>query len=117
MKKKLNISLLLSVLGFLICASTSQAQVTATARVTLTVIPAPGINFSPTSSTKNLSSVNQTNNGGITLRTSSNVAIVLHSSDNDKVPNTNNFSQGQTKTFTSKELSGVSSVEVVYLGS
>ena len=117
MKRKLNISLPLLILGLLISISTSRAQVTATARVTLTVVPAPGISFTPTSAPKNTSTINQGNDGGMTIHTASNVAIMMTSSDNHKPTETNQISQGTTRTITSKDLHDVSKVEVVYLGS
>jgi len=118
MKRRSNISLLLSILGLLICASVSEAQVaTATARVTLTVIPGPGISFTPASQIKNPSSINQGVDGGMTIHASSNVAVMLNSSADQKLLNDNKLSEGVTKTLTSKDLTGVSKVEVVYLGS
>jgi hypothetical protein len=118
MKRRSNISLLLPILGLLICASASQAQVvTATAKVTLTVIPGPGVSFTPASQAKNPSSINQGNDGGITIHTSSNVAVTLNTSAHRKMLNDNNLSEGGTRTLTSKDLTGVSKVEVVYLGS
>lgn len=117
MKRKLNISLPLLILGLLISTSASWAQVTATARVTLTVIPGPGISFTPTDASKNTSSINQGSNGGITIHASSNVAVLLTSSDHDMSLNTNHLGQGVTKTITSKDLHDVSKVEVIYLGS
>jgi len=122
MKKKLNISLPLLILGLLINVSSSWAQVTATARVTLTVIPAPGISFTSAAATspattKNPTAINQANDGGLTIHASSNVAVVLTSPDNNKPTSSNQFSQGTTKTITSKDLRDVSKVEVVYLGS
>jgi len=117
MKRKTNISLLLPAIALLFFASNSQAQVSATARVTLTVIPAPGINFSPANPAKPSTIVNRSNDGGLTLRTSSNVAVVLKSSTSRTTLNTENVGQGTTKTLTTKDLNGVSSVEVLYLGS
>ncbi|HUI29953.1 MAG TPA: hypothetical protein VLX91_07030 [Candidatus Acidoferrales bacterium] len=119
MKRKLNISLLLPVIGLLVWTSNSQAQqvATATARVTLTVIPAAGINFTQTNSTKTSSSVNQSNGSGITLHTTSNVAVMMNSSSGKKMLNDNHVGQGVTKTITSKELNDVSKVEIIYLGS
>jgi len=118
MKRKSKISLLfLPIIGLLICASTSRAQVTATARVTLTVVPAPGLNFTPANPAKNSAAMSQADNGGITLHTSSNVAVMLKTSGEKNALENNNPGQGVTKTLTPKELSGVSKVEVVYLGS
>ncbi len=117
MKRKLNISLPLLLLGLLVSFSTSQAQVSATARVTLTVVPGPGINFTPASASKNISTINQANDGGLTIHASSNVAIMFTSPKHDKPTNANQFSQGTTKTITSKDLHDISKVEVVYLGS
>lgn len=104
------------IIGLPVHALISQAQVTAIARITLTVIPAPGVNFAPTNLAKSSSSVNQTTDGGITLHTSGNVAILLNSCHHKIVLEANYFGQGQTETLTSKEFIDVSKVEVLYLG-
>lgn len=119
MKKTKYISLFLTFIGLMLLASISNAQVTATATVTLTVIPAPGVNFSPAKSNassavvaSNLSSAEP----AITLRGSSNMLLQLNSSNSNG--NTQiNFQRDQVKTLTAKDLRGVSSVEIVYLGS
>ena len=118
MKRKLEITLLLTVIGLSPRASTSQGRVvTATARVTLAVIPPPGVSFASTSRIRNASLLNQANDGGLTIRTSSNVAVFLDSSVNRKMLGIKYLASGVTKTLTSKEFNGVSKVEVVYLGS
>ena len=76
-----------------------------------------GINFTPASASKNISTINQANDGGLTIHASSNVAIMFTSPKHDKPTNANQFSQGTTKTITSKDLHDISKVEVVYLGS
>ncbi len=116
MKRLKNISLPLLVLGILFSVSISRAQVTATARVTLTVIPGPGITFTPVKS-QPASAVNQGQDGGITIHTSSNVAVMLTSPNQNHQIDPDHSAQGVTKTITSKDLHDVSKVEVVYLGS
>jgi hypothetical protein len=118
-KGKLYISLVpLVILLFLINPSTSYEQVaTATVRVTLTVIPGPGIGFSPQHSPTTSSPVNRRDDGGITLHASTPVDVSLMSTDRGKTVVTNHLDKGETRTLTSRDLVGVSKVEVVYLGS
>lgn len=103
-------------IGLSVHALTSQAQVTAIARITLTVIPAPGVDFASTIPARSCWSVNQTTDGGITLHASGNVAIVLNFCNRKRILDANYFRQGETKILTSKELKGASNVEVLYLG-
>ncbi|HUI30517.1 MAG TPA: hypothetical protein VLX91_09895 [Candidatus Acidoferrales bacterium] len=116
MIRTLSIPLPLTVIVLLLCASTSQAQITATARVTLTVIPAPGISFASANPVGNTSRLNQANDGGITFCTSSNVAVILNSFGEKKMLDSDHLGHGATKTLTTKELNGLSKVEVIYIG-
>ncbi len=86
-------------------------------RVTLIVIPAPGISFTPTNPKQISSSSNRGDDGGMTLHTASNVAVVLISSDREKLLESNHSGQGENRILTSKDLHGVSRVEITYLGS
>jgi hypothetical protein len=119
MKKSKYISLLLALIGVTLMVSASQAQVTATATVTLTVVAAPGMNFTPArrsgTGSAALAHPGISGSAGMTFQSSSNVMVKLKSK---KLPGSSfNFEQGQVRTFTAKELSGVSSVEIDYLGS
>lgn len=119
MKKSKPILLLLALVGVMLMASASQAQVTATATVTLTVVAAPGMNFTPapklSTGSAALAHPGVSGNAGMTFQSSSNVMVKLNSKN---LPGSSfNFEQGQVRTFTAKELSGVSSVEIDYLGS
>lgn len=119
MKKVKNISLLLTLIGILFLASESNAQVTATATVTVTVIPAPGLTFTPTKLPESSAVVasNSVSEGpGVTFRSSNNVSVQLSFLNGAKKSQVN-FQQDEVKTFTAKELRGVSSVQIVYLGS
>ena len=119
MKTSKYISLLLALMGVMMLASNSQAQVSATATVTLTVVPAPGMNFSrpskATTSSSALTLPGKSLNSGIIFQSSSNVMVELHSRNLHS--SRFSFGQGEARTFTSKELKGVSSVEIDYLGS
>lgn len=120
MKTRWNILLFcaLLVLSFVVCPSASQEQVvTATARVTLTIIPRPGIGFTLPDLVGTSPSANQIIEGGITLKVSNGVPVILKFLDHGKTLETYHFGLGETKTFTSKELGGVSKVEITYLGS
>jgi hypothetical protein len=113
----LNTWFILTIIGLLICASASHAQVTAVARITLTVIPGSGIDFSPASSARNSLAVNRPSKGGFTSHVSSNVRVMLDISGLKRMLDNENLSQGMTEILTSEKLIGVSKVEVVYLGS
>jgi hypothetical protein len=119
MKTTKNISLLLALVSILFFASESRAQVSATARVTLTVVPAPGMNFKPATKPAVTSPVVVSNrsadNSGMTFMSSGNVMVQLNSKGAAK--SRFSFGEGQTRTFTARELHNVSSVEIVYLGS
>ncbi len=104
------------IIGLSVHPLITQAQVTAIARITLTVIPAPGINFASTNPIKSLFSINQATDGAIALRASGNVSVVLNFHNHKRILDMNCFRQGETKTLTSKEFIGVSKVEVLYLG-
>ncbi len=119
MKTRWNVLLCaLLVLSFVVCPSTSQEQVvTATARVTLTILPRPGIGFTLPDRARTSPSANQINEGGITLNVSNGVPVILKFLNHGKTLDTYHFGLGETKTFTSKELNGVSKVEITYLGS
>ena len=108
---------ILLVLGFLVCSSTSRAQVTATARVTLTVKAAPGIILIPIVTIKNSLLTNQSNGVGMIMTSAtSNVAVILYASEDKRFLDIDPVGQGVTKTMTSKELKDISKVEVIYLG-
>lgn len=108
---------LLPVSGLLICVSTSEEQVaTATARITLTVIPPPGIVFISTDYNAGISLKSQAEGGAMTLRTSTNVTVILNFFDRRRMLDSIYLSQELTKTLNFKELAGISKVDVVYLG-
>ena len=115
MKKIINISLILSVVGILGFATASEAQIraTATATITLTVLPAPGVTFA--SSQKSQTGVKA--DIGMTFDRTSNVVVHLNST----VPSGNSVTdfsrQSNTNTITTKQLSRSSSVKIEYLGS
>lgn len=112
-------SLPLALVAVMLCVSEPKAQVTATARVTLTVVTAPGMDLSSASKQGSQSSVmtfgEVSENQRITFQSSSNVMVQLNSKDS--VPRRFNFKQGQLHTFTAGELKKVTTVEIVYLGS
>lgn len=92
--------------------------VTATATVTLTVMPSPAVSFSPTNANVNsrLAGVSNTSEAGVTLTGSNNVLIQLNSSrgaGNSQI----NLRATQVTTLTAKQLNGVSSVEIICIGS
>ncbi len=119
MRKDRYITLLLALVAVLLSVSTSRAQGTATVTVTLIVLPPPQMSF--TTNTTRSSGVSAVKDGrtsfnqGMTLESHGNVMVQLSSA---KSRNTRfNFSQGEIKTFTPRELKGVSKIEVEYLDS
>ncbi len=106
-------------IGLVFCATEAKAQVTATARVTLTVLPAPGMNFTTGAVKSRTSTVAVQKpapvNPSVTFQSPGNVMVQLKSSNLRS--SEYNLSQGEMKTFSAKELQGVSSVEIDYLGS
>lgn len=108
---------LLPVFGLLICVSTSEEQVvTATARITLSVIPPPGIVFTSTDYNAGMSLRSQAGGGAMILHASSNVAVILNFFDRKRMSDPIHSSQELTKTLSFKELPRVSKVDVIYLG-
>ena len=104
--------------GLLVCPSASQEQlVTATARVTLVVVACPCTSSPQPSHAWALPPTNRANEEGLTLRTSSNVALILRFSDSMKMPKTDYCPQEKTVNFAVRDLKGVSKIEVIYLGS
>ncbi len=119
MKNALKILPLLTFAGLVLFASTSSAQVAAAITVSVTVIPAPEVDFSPVSlkdasviATGNVLSAEP----GITLRGSSNVLVRLDRTKGDEHAEIN-FQQPGVRTITAKELRDVKRVEIIYLGS
>lgn len=91
-------------------------MVTATAKMTLTVIPPPGIVFTSTDYEAGVSLRSQADGGAMILHASSNVAVILNFFDRKRMLDPTHLSQELTKTLSFKELAGVSKVDVVYLG-
>ncbi len=122
MKNSKYISLILTFIGMITLARTSNAQgkiAAGTATISVTVVRGTGVSFSPSKSVDKsspavTSSVVQSESG-ITLHSTSNVMVQFNSSDGS-VNSRMNFRQGDTKTITAKELRGVKSVQIVYLG-
>lgn len=103
----------------MLCASKTEAQVTATANVLLTVVPAPGIEFE-TDRQKNASlpivnNLSGSGQGSITFQSSSNVTVKLKSRGAPAKMLT--IKKGEVHTFTIKELKNISKIEVLYTGS
>ncbi len=119
MKRTKNILLLFPFIGIMSLAPTTQAQVTATARVVLTVVPAPGMNFAPTPKQASqpfaAGQMKATERNGVVFQSTGNVMVQLNSTDARS--SRFNFQQGESRTFTSNDLKNVTSVEIVYLGS
>jgi len=115
MKKIINISLILSIVGFLGFASVSSAQgrVTATATITLTVLPAPGVSFVPSQQTQ----AGVKTDVGMTFDKTSNVMVQLSPSTSSGNSAIEFSRQSDTNTITAKQLSNSSSVRIEYLGS
>ena len=123
MKNSIYISLILTFIGMTTLTRTSNAQgknAAGTATISVTIVHGTGMSFSPSQSVDKSSpavtnSVVQSESG-ITLHSTSNVMVQFNSSDGS-VNSQINFRQGDTKTITAKELQGVRSVQIVYLGS
>ncbi len=113
MKKIRNMSLLLSIAGFLAFASGSDAQVRATATVTLTVLPAPGVNFISSKATQGGVKMD----AGMTFERSSNVMVQLNSAMHTGNSAANFSYDSNINIISAKELRSASSVEIEYLGS
>lgn len=117
---KIAMTILLILTGLMLPSTTLQAQGrrTATATVTLTVIAAPGVTFSPTkaNASSSVAGVSNTSEGGMTLYGSNNVLIQLNSSK-ATVNSQINLKANQVTTLTAKQLNGSSSVEMIYIGS
>lgn len=108
---------LLPVFGSLICVSTSEEQVvTATAKITLTVIAPPAIVVTSTDHDSGIFLTSQAGGGAIALHTSGNVAVILDFFGQPKTSAPNHSSQESGKVLTLKDLAGVSKVSIVYLG-
>jgi len=115
-KQRSSMLILPAIVGILFCASPSLAQVvTASARITIIVIPPSGIDFASPISLGNIFRLDRYNDHGLTFRTSSNVDVVLDSLGGRITLNIKNVGKGTTKTFTSRNLSGVSKVEAIFL--
>lgn len=119
MKKTRNISFLLALAPLIFYATLTKAQVTATATVTLTVVSAAGMNFTPASKLKTTSSIIRcgaaSENQGVTFCSSENAMVQLNSSSSNPIKL--DLQEGQVRTFSAGELKKVSSVEIIYLGS
>jgi len=113
----MNLLLALTTAGLLICASSLQAQVSAVAQVTLTVVPGPGIDFISENPAGKTFAVNHVGRRGFTLHASGNVLVMLYTSGRKRMLDDESFGEGVTETLTSEKLIGVSKVEVIYLGS
>ena len=100
-------------------ASASSAQVTATATVKLTIVPAPGMNFIPSVAPTVLSRATIGSEGvpeqGMTFRSPGNVLVQLNSVN--AVTSRFNMREGQVKTFTARQLHNAARIEIEYLGS
>jgi hypothetical protein len=97
--------------------SPSNAQVIeTTARITVIVIPPAGIHFVSGNTDGNSLQLQPSTDHGMMFQTSSNVAVVLDSLGGRITLNDKNIGQGTTKIFTSRNLSGVSKVEAIFLG-
>lgn len=100
-------------------APASRAQVTATATVKLTVVPAPGMSFTPSRIPTVLAHTTNGNEGvparGMTFESPGNVMVQLNSVNT--VTSRIKMREGQVKTFTARQLHDVVSIEIDYLGS
>lgn len=119
MKTPKYISFILAAAAIMFSASISQAQVTSTAMVTLTVVPAPGMSMTTVQmQSRNpglLASGESSKSQAMVFRSSQNVMVRLNSAD--RVTSKFDLQLGQVKTITAKQLKGISKVEIVYLGS
>lgn len=110
---------LLATIGTLFAASACEAQVTATATVRLTVVPAPGMNFIPSTSpaflsdSKNVAPDAPT--GAMAFKSPGNVLVQLNSANS--VTSKFDLREGEVKTFTERQLHDATSIEIDYLGS
>ncbi len=121
MKRPGTMLLLMIVAGVMLCVPQSTAQVTATATttVTLTILTAPSMNFTPVSDQRDTALIitpdARSDDPGIAFQSFGNAMVKLRSSKSATVRFY--FKRGQVRTFTAGELKGVSSVEIVCLGS
>ncbi|HUI29068.1 MAG TPA: hypothetical protein VLX91_02535 [Candidatus Acidoferrales bacterium] len=106
------------ILGMMTCTSSTRAQLLrVTAKVTVTVISGPGINFTPANQTKSPSSLNQTDGGGMTFHAATTAAVTLNFDTGGRILHQDNLRRGVTRILTAEELEGVSKVQVTYIGS
>lgn len=117
----LNTLLVLAFICVMLVATPSYAQqrsVTATATITLTVLPRPGIDFTSSNRANNTSigTINRSSITGIVLNSASNVLVKLNYSNGTLSPKIY-LTGNNEKTLTQKQLTGCSNVEIEYIGS
>ena len=102
---------------FIFHTSPVKAQsVTATARITITVIPAAGMNFGSTNLSDSTLQIQEVNRYAMTVHASSNVAVVLDSIGGRILLNDANIGLVTIRTFNMSDLRGVSKIEAIFLG-
>lgn len=111
-------TILLAVLfGTPLFVRSAHAQATGSVTVSVTVVPGPGCSFQKSLQTRNqdgATGIVSKGNDGITLRSTSDIAVRVDSFNHeDEI----NLQQGQIKTFTREDLRGVKKIQITYLGS
>ena len=119
MKKSWYIPLMLALAAIMFWAPPSQAQVSASATVTLTVIAAPGLTIAPvTRQSQSLPFVSRhgaQDKPVLSFSCPQNILIRMKNGNMTKA--TIDLRQGEVRDFSANDFKGVSKVEVVYLGS
>ncbi len=119
MKNMLYIPLVLALGMIVLWASPTQAQVSASATVTLTVIAAPGLTIAPVArqsqSLPFVSNHGTQNAPVLSFSCPQNILIRMKKGNSTKA--TIDLRQGEVRDFSTNDFKGVSKVEVVYLGS
>lgn len=119
MKKPWYISPMLALGVIVFLAPATQAQVSASATVTLTVIAAPGLTITPVArqsqSLRLVSGHGTQDEPVLSFSCPQNVLIKMKKGNSTKA--TIDLRQGQVRDFSTNDFRGVSKVEVVYLGS
>ncbi len=117
MNTKRTIQLLVVFFGAIIFAASANAQVRASATVSVKVVAAPGFSFERTSKLsdqRSVASAVSTPDGGIILHSGSSLMVEIDSNNRSSRLNLQN---GEAKTLAATDLRNVTEVKVVYLGS